>query len=196
MKYRQRMFSLAMAVLGLVTLACTCGAPTPKLGGPAPSATVPVSEEAAKRMQAKLNQAATQAKSTGQYKVTLSESEVTSYLVSQLEGRRKQGDTIPLTNPQIKFTQGQAWVYGTFESGSTKLNGLVVASPLVQDGKLSIKVVRADFGAVPVPGPLLDQLNQQIQVWLDEQSAQSQSILLTGITIRQGEIEVTGQARK
>ena len=194
MKYRQRMFSLAVAVLGLVTLACTCGAP--KLSGPAPVATVSVSEEAAKRMQAKLNQAATQAKSTGQYKVTLSESEVTSYLVAQLEEQRKQGDTIPLTNPQIKFTQGQAWVYGTFESGSTKLNGLVVASPLVQDGKLSIKVVRADFGAVPVPGPLLDQLNQRIQVWLDEQSAQSQSILLTGITIRQGEIEVTGQARK
>ena len=194
MKYRQRMFSLAVAVLGLVMLACTCGAP--KLSGPTPVATVPVSEEAAKRMQAKLNQAATQAKSTGQYKVTLSESEVTSYLVAQLEEQRKQGDTIPLTNPQIKFTQGQAWVYGTFESGSTKLNGLVVASPLVQDGKLSIKVVRADFGAVPVPGPLLDQLNQQIQVWLDEQSAQSQSILLTGITIRQGEIEVTGQARK
>jgi hypothetical protein len=194
MKYRQRMFSLAMAVLGLVTLACTCGAP--KLSGPTPAATVPVSEEAAKRMQAKLNQAATQAKATGQYKVALTESEVTSYLVAQLEEQRKQGDTIPLTNPQIKFTQDQAWVYGTFESGSTKLNGLVVASPLVQDGKLSIKVVRADFGAVPVPGPLLDQLNQQIQVWLDEQSAESQSILLTGITIRQGEIEVTGQARK
>ena len=194
MKYHQRMFSLAVAVLGLVTLACTCGAP--KLSGPAPVATVSVSEEAAKRMQAKLNQAAAQAKSTGQYKVTLSESEVTSYLVAQLEEQRKQGDTIPLTNPQIKFTQSQAWVYGTFESGSTKLNGLVVASPLVQDGKLSIKVVRADFGAVPVPGPLLDQLNQQIQAWLDKESAQSQSILLTGITIRQGEIEVTGQARK
>jgi hypothetical protein len=194
MKSRQRMFSLAMAVLGLVMLACTCGAP--KLSGPVPAATVPVSEEAAKRMQAKLNQAATQAKSTGQYKVALTESEVTSYLVAQLEEQRKQGDTIPLTNPQIKFTQDQAWVYGTFESGSTKLNGLVVASPLVKDGKLSIKVVRADFGAVPVPGPLLDQLNQQIQAWIDEHSAQSQSILLTGITIRQGEIEVTGQARK
>jgi len=196
MKSRQRMFSLAMAVLGLVMLACTCGVPTPKLSGPVPAATVPVSEEAAKRMQTKLNQAATQAKSTGQYKVALTESEVTSYLVAKLEEQRQQGDTIPLTNPQIKFTQDQAWVYGTFESGSTKLNGLVVASPLVQDGKLSIKVVRADFGAVPVPGPLLDQLNQQIQAWLDDQSAQSQSILLTGITIRQGEIEVTGQARK
>jgi len=196
MKSRQRMFSLAMAVLGLVMLACTCGVPTPKLSGPAPAATVPVSEEAAKRMQTKLNQAATQAKSTGQYKVALTESEVTSYLVAKLEEQRKQGDTIPLTNPQIKFTQDQAWVYGTFESGSTKLNGLVVASPIIRDGKLSIKVVRADFGAVPVPGPLLDQLNQQIQVWIDEQSAQSQSILLTGITIRQGQIEVTGQARK
>jgi hypothetical protein len=47
-----------------------------------------------------------------------------------------------------------------------------------------------------VPGPLLDQLNQQIQAELDKQSAQAQSITLTGITVREGEIEVTGKTSK
>jgi hypothetical protein len=194
MSHRQRMFSLAVAALGLVALACTCGAP--KLSGPAPAATVPVSQEAAKQMQTKLNQATAQAKSTGQYKVTLTESEVTSYLVTQIQQQQKQGDVFPLTNPQVKFTQGQVWVYGTFEANSTKLNGLVVVSPQIQNDKLTLKIVRADFGPVPVPGPFLDQLNQQIQASLDKQSSQTQSIVLTGITIREGEIEVTGKARK
>jgi|GEM_PF-1270248 len=194
MNHHQRMLSIVVAALGLAALACTCG--VPQLGGPAPSATVPVSQEAAKQVNTKLEQAAAQAKTTGQYKVKLTESEVTSYLAAQIQQQQKQGQTVPLTNPQIKFTQGQVWVYGTFQSGSSKVNGLVVVSLKVQDGKLSIQIVRADFGAVPVPAPLLDQLNQQIQAELDKQSLQTQNVTLTGITIREGEIEVTGKARK
>lgn len=191
---RQRMLSVAVAALGLAALACTCG--VPRLSGPAPSATVPVSQEAARRVNTKLEQAAAQAKTTGQYKITLTESEVTSYLAAQIQQQQKQGTTVPLTNPQIKFTQSQVWVYGTFQSGTSQINGLVVVLPQVQNGKLTIKIVRADFGAVPVPGPLLDQLNQQIQAELDSQSLQPQNITLTGITIREGEIGVTGKARK
>ena len=194
MNPRQRMLSIAVAALGLAALACTCG--LPQLGGPAPVATVPVSQEAAKQVSTKLERAAAQARTTGQYKVTLTESEVTSYLAAQIQQQQKQGQTAPMTNPQVKFTQGQAWVYGTFQSGSSKINGLVVVSLQVQNGKLAIKIVRADFGAVPVPAALLDQLNQQIQVELDKQSLQPQGITLTGITIREGEIEVTGKANK
>ena len=48
------MLSIAVAVLGLVAMACTCN--MPKLGGvgPVPKATVPVSKEAAASMQKKL----------------------------------------------------------------------------------------------------------------------------------------------
>ena len=194
MNPRQRMLSIAVAALGLAALACTCG--LPQLGGPAPVATVPVSQEVAKQVSTKLERAAAQAKTTGQYKVTLTESEVTSYLAAQIQQQQKQGQTAPMTNPQVKFTQGQAWVYGTFEASSSKVNGLVVVSPQIQNDKLVIKIVRADFGPIPVPGPLLDQLNQKIQATLDEQSLQSQNIVLTGIAIREGEIEVTGEARK
>jgi len=66
-------------------------------------------------------------------------------------------------------------------------------SPTVQDGKLAIKIVRADFGPVPVPGPVLDQINQQIQSLLDKES--SQDILLTAITIREGEVDVMGKGK-
>jgi len=185
-----RLLSIAIAVLGLVAMACTCS--LPKLGGvgPAPKATVPVSKEAADRMQKKVDQAAEQARSTGQFKVTLTESELSSYIDQQIKDRQAQGEEIPLANPQIKLTQGQMWVYGTFVAGSSKVNGLAVVSPLVQSGQLKIQVVRVDLGPIPVPKPLLQQINEQIQASVDEQSS---DITLTGLTIREGEMDVTGK---
>jgi hypothetical protein len=190
MNHRQPLLSIAVAALGLVAMACTCS--LPKLGGvgPAPKATVAVSKEAAASMQKKIDQAAEQAKSTGQFKVTLTESELSSYIDQQIKERQAQGEEIPLANPQIKLTQGQMWVYGTFVAGSSKVNGLVVVAPLVQSGQLKIQVVRLDLGPVPVPKPLLQQINEQIQASVDEQSS---DITLTGLTIREGEMDVTGK---
>jgi hypothetical protein len=189
---QRRVFSIAVAVLGLVALACTCS--LPKLGGgPVPSATVAVSQEAANRMKKKLDQASAQVKSGGQFKLTLTESEITSYVVQELGKSQDRGEPAPLTNPQIKLTQNQVWVYGTFIAGTSKFNGLLVVSPTVQSGKLAIKIVRADFGPVPVPGPVLDQINQQIQSLFDKES--SQDIVLTAITIREGEVDVTGKGK-
>lgn len=193
MKHRQRLLSIAVAVLGLVAMACTCS--MPKLGGvgPAPKATVPVSKEAAARMQKKIDQAAAQAKSTGQFKVTFSESELTSYIDQQIKARQAQGDEIPLASPQVKLTQGQMWVYGTFIAGSSKVNGLVVVSPQVQGGRLKIQVVRVDLGPFPVPKPLIQQIDEQIQTLVDEQSS---DMALASITIREGEMDVTGKSNR
>ena len=193
MNHRQQLLSIAVAALGLVAMACTCS--MPKLGGvgPAPKATVPVSKEAAAQMQKKIDQAAAQAKSTGQFKVTVTESELTSYIDQQIKARRAQGDEIPLASPQVKLTQGQMWVYGTFLAGSSKVNGLVVVSLQVQSGRLKIQIVRVDLGPLPVPKPFIQQINEQIQTLVDEQSS---DITLTGIAIREGEMDVTGNGNQ
>jgi uncharacterized protein YpmS len=190
MNHRQQLLSIAVAALGLVAMACTCS--MPKLGGvgPAPKATVPVSKEAAASMQKKIDQAASQAKSTGQFKVTVTESELTSYVDQQIKARQAQGDEIPLASPQVKLTQGQMWVYGTFLAGSSKVNGLVVVSLQVQSGRLKIQVVRVDLGPLPVPKPFIQQINEQIQALADEQSS---DITLASVTIREGEMDVTGK---
>lgn len=180
----------AVAGLALVAMACTCSAP--KLGGPAPAATVPVSRDAADRMQKKIDQALAQSKSSGQWQLTVTESELTSFLVRELEKSKAQGDEILVTNPQIKLTKGQVWGYGTFVSGSSKINGLIVVLPQVQNDQVKIQIVRADFGAIPVPKPLLDQINQQIQTSVDDGTS---NIILTGIVIREGELDVTGRRK-
>ena len=193
MSRRRRVFFIAIAVLGLVVMACTCSMPKLNTGGPAPKATVPVSKEAATQMQKKIDQAAAQAKSTGQFQVTLTESEITSYIDQYIQERQAQGDQIPIANPQVKLTQRQMWIYGTFIAGPSKFNGLVVVSPQVQNGQLKIQVVRADLGLAPAPQPLLQQINEQIQASVDQASS---TITLTGITIREGEMDVTGKSNQ
>jgi hypothetical protein len=173
--------------------ACTCSLPKPSISGPVPKATVPISQDAADRMQKKLDQAMAQAKSTGQFKLTLTESELSSYLAQEIIKSQAQGEEVPITNPQVKLTQGQVWVYGTFVGGSTRLNGLVVVLPQIQDDQLKVQIVRADFGPVPVPKPLLDQMNEQIQTAIQENTS---SIVLTSIVIREGEMDVTGKTRQ
>jgi hypothetical protein len=190
MSRRQRILAVATAVFGLAAMACTCSMPKLNTVGPAPKATVPVSKEAAAQMQKKIDQAAAQARSTGQFQVTLTESEITSYIDQQIKERQSQGDEIPIANPQVKLTQGQMWVYGTFIAGSSKLNGLAVLSLQVQNDWLKIQVVRVDLGPVPAPQPLLQQINEQIQTSVDKGSS---DIALTSITIREGEMDVTGK---
>jgi hypothetical protein len=192
MNRRQQLFPIAIALLVLAAMACTCTLPKPSVSGPAPKATVPVSQAAADNMQKKLDQAVKQAKSTGQFKLTLTESELSSYLAQEITKSQEQGDQVPITNPQVKLTQGQVWVYGTF-GGSAKLNGLVVVLPQIQDDQLKIQIVRVDFGPVPVPKPLLDQMNEQIQTATQENTS---NIILTSIVIREGEMDVTGKTRQ
>ncbi len=190
MNQRQRLLSIVIAFLALAVMACTCS--VPKLSGPAPAATVPVSRDAADRMQKKIDQALAQSKSSGQWQFTVTESELTSFLVRELEKSKAQGDEILVTNPQVKLTKGQVWGYGTFVSGSSKINGLVVVLPQVQHDRVKIQIVRADFGPIPVPQPLLDQINEQIQTSVDDGTS---NIILTSIAIREGEMDVTGRRK-
>ena len=190
MNRRQYTLSIAIALFALVVMACTCS--MPKVSGPMPKATVPISRDAAERMRKKIDQAMSQSKSDGQFRFTVTDAELSSYLVEEILKSRDQGNEVPLVNPQVKFTQGQAWVYATFVAGSTKINGLLVVLPQVENGQLKIKITRADFGLVGVPKPLLDQMNEQIQTSADEQTS---DITLTSIVIREGEADVTGKRK-
>ena len=50
----------------------------------------------------------------------------------------------------------------------------------------------SNFGLVGVPKPLLDQINEQIQLSADEQTS---DVVLTSIVIREGEADVAGKRK-
>jgi uncharacterized protein YpmS len=194
MQVHLRMILLVIALWALAALACSGHSARPVSQAVTPTATVVISQDAARQMQRKIDQAAAQAKTGAQFQVTLTESELTSYVDDYLKRAQVQGDHMPFANLRIRLTQGQMWASGLFVFGTSQVSGQMVVLPQVQGGQLSVKIVKADFGSFPVPAALLDQLNQQIQKSLDKQS--SQNITLTGLTIREGEMTVTGKGRK
>lgn len=114
---------------------------------------VPVSEEAAAQLESKL--LAMASSPSDQVNVTVTEEEVTSYL--QL---RTQTDQVQAL--QVEFEPGQIALTGRATVGITQ-DFRIVASPRVEDGILQFDFHEATFGPVPIPGPLLSLVNDQMR---------------------------------
>jgi hypothetical protein len=190
-----RRVQIALAALVLVALACTCSAPS-ILPTPNPrlQATVPVSQAAADRFAQKWAQAASGGAATGgKFDVTFTETELTSFVARQLDQMAQSGQQAPLTDPQVHLTGGQIWVSGQVSpSDSQHVNVQVALTPGVSGGQLTITVTKVSLGALPVPQSLVDQVNQQIAAQMDKVNQATRHITLTGVTIREGEMEITG----
>lgn len=127
-------------------------------GGPTPPRTVPVSTEQAQNLS-KTVQSAKPDATTGLITVTVTESQVTSYVVQNL---RANYEPI-LSNPVIVFQPNQAEIYGTIQGDSVSANGrLVLGITIDAQGKPAVTIQEANFGPIPVPAGLLSNLTQAI----------------------------------
>lgn len=172
MVYKQR---VALAVL-IATMLLGCGL----VGGPAaPPGDVPVSEEAAARLETKIQEAA--ASSQGeQVQVTLTEEEVTSYLRLRLQ-------TEQLQSAQVQFEPGRIILTGQATVGITQ-NIRMVASPRVENGIVQFDFSEAKFGPLPIPQSILDIANDQLRQALTSNVAQ-----VDQVDVGDGTITVSGR---
>ena len=182
-----RVVTLLVAVLTvfLVTACQIPGLSTPDDGPP-----IAVSEEAAASLEQKLAEVAG---SGGNVTVTLTQEEVTSYLSLKLPPTFEQdGTTIanPLQNPQVYFKADGTLIMRaniTFEGNSQLIR--VVAKPTVVDGALQVDITEGKIGPVPVPGPLLDQVETTLAEGL---TAGRDYTNLTSVAIADGTISIEG----
>jgi len=143
----------AFAVWALSVLAC--GGPV-SLGGPTPTyEPVPVSTEAVGSLSDKFGSLGA---ASGEVTVSITESELTSYLAEQLA---EQPDTA-LSNPQVYLRDGKIQLYATVTTESFTANALVVMNASIVDNRLVVGIESADFGPVPAPQDLLDSLTDTV----------------------------------
>ncbi|MEA4906328.1 MAG: hypothetical protein GYA17_02265 [Chloroflexi bacterium] len=127
---------------------------------------------------------------TNQVTVIFTEQQLTGYVISALASN----PDIPLTDPQVNLTNGQAEIYGQFEQGILSANVRLVATISVNaEGGLEPELVSADLGPVPVTSQMLDTISSA----LDESFSTSLNPGSTGIraqsvTITEGLVTVTG----
>ncbi len=161
---------LVRLVAALLVLAALVGGSVLVLGTQQPSvaaglAPVGVSAEARKSFDGKVGSlvsAANEAKRSGgakPFEVAFSEEELTS---KAAEAVGSSDGAFGVSNPQIHLVGGNVVATSTVSVGGVSLNVGVVATPTVVDGRAQLEVQKVETGALPVPGPLRDQIESQL----------------------------------
>ncbi len=173
---------LMISVLLLACIPCGLGSRDTDLpGGP-----VDISDEAAERLERKLTEAL-QENPSERFILHITDEEATSYAARGFTS--EEGS--PVTDPQIRFTQGKIFMAGTLTGVCpVRVRALFVASAQIVNNRFQIKVEEARLGPMPMPEGLLKPISQS----LNETLADAQfEIEITEVQILEGEMIVAGR---
>jgi hypothetical protein len=168
-----RRFSLAAALLGLATLACSVS-----LGGPEPPGPpIAVSTAEAEGVLEAWRAALSADVLAGEITLLFNEQQVTSYLAARLAA-----DEDPvLREPQVYLREGRLDIYGIADQGPFVARVLLAVAPrLDEQGALAFDVTSADFGPLPAP----EAVRESLSAILTEAFTGTLGPLATGLRIR------------
>jgi hypothetical protein len=148
------MFKTVRTILLLPVLVLVIGLACQLSGGPTPPRNVPVSTEQSQSLN-KTVQAAKPDPKSGKITISMTEAQITSYIVINL---RENYQPI-LLNPVVIFQPDQVEIYGTIQGDSVSANGRVVCKVKIDSlGKPLVEITEANFGPIPVPAGLVNNL--------------------------------------
>jgi hypothetical protein len=171
--------------LALGGLACETG-----LGGPTPPASpIPVSTEAAGELE-QLWEDAIENSQNGEVSIIMTEAQVTSYVALKLA---EEPDS-PFEDVQIFLRDGNIIMQATAKAGELSVPAQVVLGISTStDGKPTITIEEADFGPMPVPESILEDISNGLNDLIaGELGGQASDFNLTSIAIADGQMAVTG----
>lgn len=180
---------LILLIILCATLACTIF-----IGGPDyPDRIIPVSTEDVGILQISIDQAMTAGVDSGGLTISITESQLTSFLAMKLE---QQSDPI-FSKPQVYLQDNQIQIYGTATRGYLQATISIILSARIDDaGKLLLELISADFGPLPVPDGLRDAITALIEeAFTGTIGPFATGIRLTDIIISDGVMAITGQIK-
>jgi hypothetical protein len=142
-------------------------------------------------------QAVDQATQTGTFNITVTQSQLSSWLALRAGSYvQQQGYEWPLKDVQASLDNGTITLYGVvIRKNVPETPAQVIFTPSIDgNGQLTVTVQSGQFGVVGVPNDLLSELNQAIQKALTSQLGQIQGrYRLTMLNIAGGNLTVGGQ---
>ena len=149
---------LALLLLFLAGLACGTTSNAVEEIGP-PGGSVPTSQEAADRLKQNFYQAIQEASGNRESQLRVTNEEVTSLVATELT----QTGQIPLSNPQVWFTSGRIYISGQVRPfGPVNFDSIIVATAVVDSGRLVVRVQEAQMGPFDFPETLLESITQTV----------------------------------
>lgn len=146
-----------LSLLFLTILSCRLGLPENTPPGPE----IVISTEEAMNFEHEIKLASDSYSNTGQAKLQITEAEITSYFYFQLQS---QNQTI-ISDPQIYLRDGTIQVFAKYSESKIPVNLFIQLSPLIEAGRLELKLEEIRLGPAAAPSVLV----QQAQRIIDEQ---------------------------
>lgn len=181
-----KQFIIILGLLASLGLACNLGGQA-ETASP-PGGPIPVGEEAADRLKQNFYQALQEATGTREASLRVTNEEITSLVAQELT----QTGQMPLTNPQVWFTSGRIYISGEVNSfGPVSLNSLIVATAVVEQGRMVVKVQEAQMGPFNFPNSLIESITQTVNETLAGLLVDA-DLDITRLEILEGEMYVVG----
>ncbi|MBE7552592.1 MAG: hypothetical protein HS126_16095 [Anaerolineales bacterium] len=182
-------FIVLISLLILTSLACRLGGQDETIGPP--GGPIPVSQEASDRLKQNFYQSLQEATSTHEASLRITNEEITSLVANELTSTGQ----IPLSNPQVWFTSGRIYITGEVDTvGPVNFNSLIVATAVVDEGRMVVRVEEAQMGAFDFPATLVESMTQTVNEILTGVIVDA-DLDITRLEILEGEMFVIGTRR-
>jgi uncharacterized protein YpmS len=186
-KYRH--FYLLAVVMILTSLACSL---PQAIFRPDPTP-LPVSAEAVTEMKDNLDEAAKALQETGEVNFQITEVQITSYLVNELNTQENPF----IDNPQILLRNGEIQLTADYQQGELAVP-LKAALSIEADGsgKLMYELTSASIGPLALPEALVGQMLGQFQQMFDNNiSSQLDQVYIESVLIEDGTMTIQGHSQ-
>jgi len=186
----KKKYLLLIALLALlISIACMIN-----VGGPDyPNIPIPVSTEALMSLQEQIQEAVIAGAQSGQITLFITESQLTSFLVSKLESQENPF----LIQPQAYLQNGQIQIFGTVINGYLKATvSIIMTASIDPDGKLLLELSSADFGPLPVPESLKEIITSLVtEAYTGSLGPIASGFNLESIVIANGAMMIVGRIK-
>lgn len=185
-KYR---LVLLFALLVFTGLACSLGKSEKQVAPPGNA--IPIQKEAADRLKQNFYQALQEAGGNREAQLRITNEEITSLVALELT----QTGQIPVSNPQVWFTAGRIYMTSQVQVvGPLKLDSIIVATAVVDQGRMIVKVQEAQMGPFDFPDGLLESTTQTINETLAGILVGA-DLVINRLEILEGEMFVVGSRK-
>lgn len=177
----------------LLAASLACALPVASRPSPTPAPTpVPASTADAEQLQQELATASSQFSETGNLSITLTEQQLTTYLVEALS----QQSDVQIVEPQVFLQNGEIQISGKTVLGKLTVPVQIIFRASTESGLLKLEVASASFGKIPVPKKFLTQITELVNQNLNENlTVEGRQVEIDNIEIAAGKMTVTGKAR-
>lgn len=159
---------------------------------PTPNFTPSAAE--AQTFENKIEQASSNAVSSGVFNLNVTASEVSSWL--NLRAPSIANSSLPLQNMQVVFRNGDASVYGEMQTDVATVGTMIDFDLTVTpEGKLDVNIAHIDAGGVSVPDSVRRELNTQIRSVIEselQKVGNTPDYQITTLQITDGNLTIQG----